>query len=243
MSAEFSDYIVYVDESGDHNLTAINQDYPIFCLSFCIVQKADYSDNIVPSFQKFKFKYFGHDLIILHENEIRKEKNEFSILRTNANLRSQFFEDLNDLMLSADMQIIASVIDKTRLRRRYAYPDNPYELSLLFCMERLLGWLLAQNQKSKTIHIVFESRGKQEDAQLELAFERITSHRGGIGHRTSDFQHCNFVPVFKTKGINSTGLQLADLTARPIGLSYLRPEQPNRAYDILKERLIVKHFP
>ncbi len=34
-----------------------------------------------------------------------------------------------------------------------------------------------------------------------------------------------------SKQSNSTGLQLADLVARPIGTHILRPEQPNRAWD------------
>jgi hypothetical protein len=32
-------------------------------------------------------------------------------------------------------------------------------------------------------------------------------------------------------------LQLADLVARPIGLSVLRAEQPNRAFDIIKQKI------
>jgi hypothetical protein len=36
------------------------------------------------------------------------------------------------------------------------------------------------------------------------------------------------------KKANSEGLQLADLTARPIGLSALRPEQENRAAAVLE---------
>lgn len=39
------------------------------------------------------------------------------------------------------------------------------------------------------------------------------------------------------KKTNSCGLQFADLTARPIGLSVLRPNQPNRAFDILQNKL------
>lgn len=39
------------------------------------------------------------------------------------------------------------------------------------------------------------------------------------------------------KKSNSCGLQLADLTARPIGLKYLRPEQKNRAYDIIESKI------
>jgi len=39
VNAEFSDYIVYVDESGDHNLERINPEYPLFVLAFCIFEK------------------------------------------------------------------------------------------------------------------------------------------------------------------------------------------------------------
>ena len=47
--AEFSDFIVYVDESGDHSLTSIDRHFPVFALSFCVVRKADYVDSVVPA--------------------------------------------------------------------------------------------------------------------------------------------------------------------------------------------------
>ena len=39
------------------------------------------------------------------------------------------------------------------------------------------------------------------------------------------------------KTSNSAGLQLADLVARPIGIKHIRPQQPNRAYDIIQAKL------
>lgn len=38
----------------------------------------------------------------------------------------------------------------------------------------------------------------------------------------------------------SSGLQLADLVARPIGLRTLRPEQENRAFDSLQSKFYCK---
>lgn len=35
---------------------------------------------------------------------------------------------------------------------------------------------------------------------------------------------------------NSAGLQMADLIARPVGMKILRPDQPNRAYDIIERK-------
>jgi len=43
-----SDYIVYVDESGDHSLTSIDPDYPVFVLSFCIFRKEVYASGVTP---------------------------------------------------------------------------------------------------------------------------------------------------------------------------------------------------
>ena len=42
--------------------------------------------------------------------------------------------------------------------------------------------------------------------------------------------------VFANKQVNSSGLQLADLVARPIGLSVLRPGQTNRAFEALRRK-------
>ena len=41
----FSDYVVYVDESGDHSLTSINPDFPIFCFGFLCVSQTPLQRN------------------------------------------------------------------------------------------------------------------------------------------------------------------------------------------------------
>jgi len=241
--SQFSDYIVYVDESGDPNLTNINPVFPMFCLSFCVVAKDTYVDSIVPSFQKFKFKYFGHDLIVLHEHEIRKSKGVFTLLLTNAELRRNFYSDLNLLMKNADMSVVAGVIRKSALIKSYNDPYDPYRLALLFCMEQLLSFLLAHKQAGKLVDVIFESRGRNEDRELEVVFRRICDNQENWGFKRFDFQQCNFRPVFAPKTCNSTGLQLADLTARPVALKTLRPEQDNRAYSIIESKLTKKVFP
>ncbi|MBP0617262.1 DUF3800 domain-containing protein [Jiella mangrovi] len=77
---KFSDFVFYADESGDHSLMSIDRGYPIFCLAVCAFDKRTYSRSIVPKFQAFKFRYFGHDAVILHERDIRKQINDFKIL-------------------------------------------------------------------------------------------------------------------------------------------------------------------
>ena len=45
----FSDYIVYVDESGDHNLEVVNPEYSVFVLALCVIKKDDYVLMAYPS--------------------------------------------------------------------------------------------------------------------------------------------------------------------------------------------------
>jgi hypothetical protein len=65
-------YVVYVDESGDHSLTKINPDYPMFVLAFCIFPIDIYVDRVVPLVQQIKFDFCNHDMVVLHEREIRQ---------------------------------------------------------------------------------------------------------------------------------------------------------------------------
>lgn len=73
-SGKYSNYIVYVDESGDHGMQTLDQNYPMFVLAFCVFHKRHYCEKVIPALQKFKFNHMGHDLVGLHELEIRKEK-------------------------------------------------------------------------------------------------------------------------------------------------------------------------
>ena len=234
---DFSDFIVYADESGDHGMVSIDPQYPMFALTFCVMRKDEYVGAVVPAMQRFKFGIWGHDSVVLHEHEIRKSLRPFGVLRTDRALRTRFFDELNALMDAAPMKIFASVIDKEKHRAKYANPWNPYEIALHFCMERLQAMMNRFEQHGKTVHVVFESRGAKEDAELELEFRRIASNQSHWGYRRHDFSRFDFQPVFIPKAANASGLQLADLTARPIALSRLRPGQPNRAFEIIEPKL------
>ncbi len=98
-SNSFSDFVVYVDESGDHNLNKINPDYLIFVLAFCIFHKNHYTEKIIPALAKFKFKYFGHDAIVLHEHDIRKQNGAFTFLANSKHFRLGGRQNHNDYIL------------------------------------------------------------------------------------------------------------------------------------------------
>jgi hypothetical protein len=225
----FSDYIVYADESGDHSLTSINSEYPVFVLAFCLVKISDYTDSIVPEFQRLKFAFWGYDSVVLHSHEIRKESGDFAVLR-DADTRVAFIGRLNRIIEATNFTVIASVIDKKRHIEKYREPVDPYEIALVFCMERLQRHLIDCGQVHRLTHIQVECRGKAEDAKLELEFRRICDGKNAVGKMP------NLELRFMDKKHNSTGLQLADLVAHPIGRHAINPNQLNRAYDIIQTK-------
>lgn len=235
-SKVFSDYLVFVDESGSPALGNIDPDYPLLVLAFMVVRKDQYLSEIVPAVQGFKFRHFGHDQVILHEREIRRDLGDFAFLKTKS-MKATFIEELTNVMVAAPFHLVAVVIRKDKLQERYKTPDNPYHLALQLGLERISAFLKQQgewhssNKNNPRVHLVVEKRGQNEDNELELEFRRICD---GGNYKREDFP---FEVVFADKRSNSSGLQLADLVARPIGLSVIRPEQPNRAFDLIKDKL------
>lgn len=224
----FSDFIVYVDESGDHNLTAVDKDYPIFVLAFCIFYKGHYSNVVVPQLQQLKFEYFGHDLVILHEHEIRKEKGDFNIFKGKEE-RNEFLGKLTDIIDGSNFILASCVIEKNRITDPEV-ENNPYHIALRFCLETLYDLVAEKGQQELETHVVVEERGRREDRELELEFRRICD---GENKFRKDLP---FKIRMASKAANSAGLQLADLVARPIGRHILDPDQPNRAFDVLKKK-------
>lgn len=227
-SLPFSKYIVYVDESGDHGMQTIDPQFPVFVLAFCVFHKGHYSEKVVPALEKFKFKHFGHDQIVLHESEIRKEKGCFRIFPTREH-KKRFLDELTSIIEESNFILISCVIDKDRLREQEK-PPNPYHIALRFCLETLQEFLREKGEEKKPTHIVVERRGQKEDDELELEFRRICDGQNGSEEKLS------FEILFSDKKAMSSGLQLADLVARPIGLSVFRSEQENRAFKVLKKK-------
>lgn len=110
-NSNFGDYIVFVDESGDQSLNSINASYPVFVLSFCIFEKTHYYTHVVPEILRLKFDFFGSDIPILHEREIRKSEGDFNILMRDE-IRDKFFDRLNQIMIESQYTIVSSLIDK-----------------------------------------------------------------------------------------------------------------------------------
>jgi len=239
--AAFSQYIIYADESGSPVLGADMTDFPVFVLVFVIVKKTHYVASLVPKVQMLKFDAVGHDQLILHERDIRRQANAFAFLQVNEAARNAFITNTTAIMEAGEFSLCCAIIDKKKLSTKYVNPWSPYEIALTFCMEKVSSALLKKGESNVRVNVVFEARGANEDKHLELEFRRIASGNPTIGRADPNVKEFEWEPMFVDKRSNSTGLQIADLAARPLGLSYLRPKQPDRAADILRTKMELPH--
>jgi hypothetical protein len=205
--------------------------------------RSAFSRKAITSVRPFKFRWFGHDTVVMHESDIVKKRGPFHFLQYDK-IRERFMDDLTRVIERMPMTVVASVIRKENLKRRYARPDNPYQLGLLFCMEKTHAFIKHHGNHEQQCHLVCESRSPKEkagqgkeDAALELEFRRIAAGDHYLqGGREESKMPC-FDIVFASKLANSTGLQIADLIARPIGLRVLKGGQANRAFDVISGKL------
>lgn len=223
-------YVFYADESGDHSLVSVDAEYPMFVLSLCGFRIDDYCRTVVPSFQRFKFDRYGHDMVILHERGIRKQTGDFKFLNDKA-IREQFMKDLTELVVSTKFNIFSIAINKLVFKADL-FPDNPYVISLRHCLENVFIFLMDRRLHGRQYFFVFECRGSKEDRDLELEFRRIVN-----GENSFHIPFDGFQIRFADKKTNSTGMQIADLCSRPIGLKQLRPFQSNRSFDAIEKKI------
>jgi Protein of unknown function (DUF3800) len=240
-SSEFSDYIVFVDESGSPTVSPIDPNHPVFVLVFCVINKWTYCDLIQPAVKRLKSEFFGHDMAVLHSHEIRKRSGEFKFLMYQ-NKRIAFLSQLDEIISGAKVAVIANVINKEALCDSGNATLNLYHIAMDSCLVGLSLFLNKRGQSGKLTHIIAESRGRNEDSDLRGAFDDMQKW---MNSNMPPSSLTPFALQFAEKKINSAGLQLADLFGHPIGRNAINPEQANHAFEIVRRKIFneIMRFP
>ena len=228
------DHFLFLDESGDHDLSFVDKNFPIFLLCGCIIEDQSLKaleDHITA----FKQKYFGTTEVILHSRDIRKCQGAFQIL-FDLRLKEQFYKDLNLILTESDYCLLGSGIDKKKLIKKYGKgARDPYALSLSFIIERLIFYLDASDRNAQ-VKILAEERGKKEDKMLLSHFNSIIDQGtfyvspDRLKQKVSRFS-------FHNKYDNITGLQVADLCAYPMARHLLYPKEPYIPFKIIERKI------
>jgi hypothetical protein len=103
--------ILFLDESGDHNLTAIDPQHPIFVLGGIIVDENYAFGKMTQKINKFKEEIFGTTNITLHTADFTRQKSGFERMK-DRNFCEIFYTKLNQLISELDIKIISCAIKK-----------------------------------------------------------------------------------------------------------------------------------
>jgi len=232
-------YYLFIDESGDHGLTIIDPDFPVFLLCGILVSENEY-ENIRESINYLKTSIWGDKKVILHSRDIRKCQKEFEVL-FDLDLKRKFYEHINLIMTNSKYTVISFAIRKDNYIKKIGrLSRDVYELSLSIIIERAIFFLDDLNIPNKKIEIIIEKRGRAEDKKLDEHFQRLLAKGTGFVEPKRLFDYQMSI-VFKNKNENINGLQLADLVAYPIARYVLDPERANPAFEILEPKIYTKN--
>lgn len=211
------EFLVFLDETGDHSLQHIDKQYPIFALGAMFCKTAQYIKEINPQFDELKYRFFNKRHVLLHSTDIRNSRKDFKILM-NPTIRKPFIEALNENVSSAPFIFAISLIDKLEHSEQYMDPDNPYDLTLSFIMERAF-FLIKKKYPLAKCRFIAESRDTSENEKLRKTFEKYkTDGTSYVSSSELEFiTDIDFVP----KKENETGHQIVDLCLYPFARTYL----------------------
>ncbi|SDT90422.1 Protein of unknown function [Verrucomicrobium sp. GAS474] len=229
-----SRFIAFFDECGDHSLTKIDKDFPLFLLSTVIVERSHYVEELIPAFARLKLQFWDHEGINLHSREIRKATGAYSFLQVPAK-RQRFLQELSATVSKLHFTLFITCIRKDAHLSRYSdKARNPYDIALTYTFERVLHFLEGQGESN--LPVIAEARGKQEDDSLKAAFYQLMTE-GTQYNARERFQKIASPISFCSKYENVAGIQLADLCAHPAARSILKPDQSNQAFDLVKGKI------
>lgn len=205
--------IMFLDESGTHNLSDINPDYPVFVLGGIIVDK-DYAEGeLTNRIRQFKIDLFKREDIILRTADITRNRNGFERIKDKG-FRETFYKGLNEVMKSLDYKVVACVIKKDAHLAKYGIEaTDPYMLSLHILVERFCFEIGASKEPGL---IVAEKREPTLDHELDLAWLNLKIQGTEfVPAKTIEERISNLVTRHKKDNI--AGLQMADLVISPVG--------------------------
>jgi hypothetical protein len=243
--ARQTNYLLFIDESGTHDMHNVDPRSPVFVLLGLLVGEVYYAKTLVPRVRKLKLRHGLTVDSVLHSRHIRRWEGDFAFLQ-DPKLRSAFYEGISGLFRQSRIRLYAVVVDKVRLRDRYLLPMNPYDVSLSQLLSLVCGPPgLPGLWRPNVGRIVAESRGKREDKELQAVYQGFRK-KGFDSYGAPDVPSRRpstvarlFPPRvdFIKKAKVLAGLELADLAAYPIGRAVITGDWSNPSYLVLAEKL------
>lgn len=246
------DYVIAIDENGTSNLKhvikakragrEIDINERFFTVTACIF-KMRLFDNIRDNIMSLKYLFWKDALynylgcekrVCLHSRDIRGKNGPFSSKVIDY---YNFVNELSSVVSELPIKIFCSNIDKYTHVKRYAYPNNPYDLCMNFLLERIMYFIGSE----KTCLIMLEARGKKEDKELLDWIKNLIDNGNNYNDSNtfSSIKGAYFNPKWCMEDASKKSyweLELADLCSYPIHKKCVYGSE-DEAYRIIKSKI------
>lgn len=210
-------YRIYIDETGNHDLTHADDPNQRYLALTGVLIESQYNTSVFqPELDAIKRQFFKHDPdtpVIFHRKEIVNRRPPFDAL-IDPDVEMQFNAAVLNRLEDWQYQVITVVIDKKSHRDQYSvWRYHPYHYCLAVMLERYILFLHYGNHRGD---VMVESRGRVEDEKLKDSFRRL--YQDGTDRIPAERWQERLTSMelkVKPKTANIPGLQLADLIAHP----------------------------
>lgn len=227
--------VMYLDESGNHDLRRIDANYPVFVLGGVVADRSYVREVIQDEVRQFKMRQFGRDDIVLHTVDMHKGRGSYGFL-ADPRRRTTFYAELNQMIDALDFTVVACVIRKAEhVARHGERAGDPYHISLKYLIER---FCLDLGVAEDSGYICAEKRNPGQDAELLEEWERLL--RTGTEHVRAREIDAKILGIdLRDKQPSLAAMQLADLVITPIGRHIAgKPPSPNAVqWNVVERKL------
>ena len=210
-------YRLYVDEVGDSGLNRVNDpEHRYLSLTGIIAESDHVRRRIHPELESIKVRYFDShpdEPAVLHRRKLVNATWPFQALKR-MEIRAVFDAELIELLRDWDYQVITVCLDKRAfVLAGYGANHNPYHFCLTALTERFVDWLV-RNQAHGDVMI--EARRGNEDREVKRCFRSLCENGTETVAKERFWNALTSREIKpKTKEMNVSGLQIADLIAYP----------------------------
>ncbi|MGA7569626.1 MAG: DUF3800 domain-containing protein [Candidatus Aquilonibacter sp.] len=236
---------IYIDECGSHTLSA-KEKYKAFALGAVIIRDSD--EAVFDALWKqWKAAYLGNDAKLVHEPDVRKLEGTFFCGGDIAKQKTAVIQ-LEEIISKLPFSAICCVLQREKYVAKWGtdapneslphknLPNHAYAMMLSFLAERI-ALSLQNHYGGAKGRLVLEARDPLGDALLQYEFARL--FLDGTAYISASYFRHQFLPGlrFITKDANNSGMQIADLLARPCADKVIDPTGEPARWKAFKPKL------
>lgn len=199
------EYSVFLDESGVESYKDIGNQYVVGGL---VILKDYFVDEVMKMIRDFKMRHFNNDKIVFHFFDMYRRKGDFRVL-SDPEKAVNFWDEYTQLLHDIDFKVLAAIVNKSSMTRRYIYPQAARRVAFPVIYENLVHFLASNDGIGK---IFAEEIGEDADNVVFVQYHLTMANGTSRVNRDAFLRYIKGLK-FQQKKQNIIGLQLADTIA------------------------------